>query len=143
MSPEMTGETAKGRSIRVMRRLLPRKENFAIAQAAATPKITLAGTAIAAVSSVSRMAAKASALAKDAKYAARPCPSASAKTAAKGSTRKKPRKSRATAGRVQRTQAASRVARGAPARRAGWDRVLTLTAAILDAIKPAAPLLEQ
>ena len=45
----MTGETEKGRSIRVSSRLLPRNSNFAIAQAAQMPKTVFAGTTIAAV----------------------------------------------------------------------------------------------
>ena len=49
----MTGDTAKGRSISVTSRLLPRNSKRAIAQAAQMPKIVLAGTTIAAVSSVS------------------------------------------------------------------------------------------
>jgi hypothetical protein len=56
----MTGETANGRSISVVRRLFPGNLNFAIAQAAATPKTTLAGTTIATVRSVSRIAERAS-----------------------------------------------------------------------------------
>ena len=58
--PEITGETANGRSISVISRLLPRNSNLAIAQAAARPKTRLSGTAIAATSSVSRIAASAS-----------------------------------------------------------------------------------
>ena len=56
----MTGETEKGRSMKVIRICLPRKSNFAIAHAAATPKTRFAGTAIAAASTVSRIAASAS-----------------------------------------------------------------------------------
>ena len=44
----------------VIRKLLPLNSNLAIAQAAATPKTRLAGTEIAATSSVSRIAASAS-----------------------------------------------------------------------------------
>ena len=47
--PATTGEMANGRSMSVIRRLRPGKSNRAIAQAAATPKTRLAGTAIAAV----------------------------------------------------------------------------------------------
>ncbi len=50
--PEITGETANGRSISVVSRFLPRKSNCAIAHDAARPKTMLSGTAIAAVSSV-------------------------------------------------------------------------------------------
>ena len=57
--PEITGETAKGRSMRVMRAFLPGKSNLAMAQAAARPKIRFRGTAMAAVSRVSFSAARA------------------------------------------------------------------------------------
>ena len=50
--PETTGETEKGMSISAVRSVLPRKSNLATAQAAAMPKIMLAGTAMAATSSV-------------------------------------------------------------------------------------------
>ena len=60
MRPEITGETEKGRSISVFSMLLPTKSNLAMAQDAAKPKITLAGTAMAATSRVSLMAATAS-----------------------------------------------------------------------------------
>ena len=55
--PAITGETANGRSISVTSRLLPRNSKRAMAQAAAMPNSVLAGTTIAAVSSVSRIAA--------------------------------------------------------------------------------------
>ena len=51
--PEMTGETPKGRSIRVMSAFLPGNSNFAIAQDAANPKMRLSGTATPAVRRVS------------------------------------------------------------------------------------------
>ena len=38
MRPETTGDTENGRSIRVIRKVLPRNSNLAIAQAAASPK---------------------------------------------------------------------------------------------------------
>ena len=63
----MTGETENGRSISVIRSCLPRKSNLAIAQAAATPKTRFSGTAIAAASSVSRIAERASGSASAAK----------------------------------------------------------------------------
>ena len=53
----MTGETANGRSISVISRLLPRNSNLAIAQAAARPNTRFSGTAMAAASSVSLIAA--------------------------------------------------------------------------------------
>ena len=52
----MTGETENGRSISVIRKALPLNSNLAIAQAAATPNTRLSGTAMAATSSVSRIA---------------------------------------------------------------------------------------
>ncbi len=57
--PEMTGDTPKGRSMRVMRAFLPGKSNLAMAQAAATPKRRFKGTATPAVSRVSFRAATA------------------------------------------------------------------------------------
>ena len=48
--PEITGETASGRSMSVIRKLLPRNSNLAIAQAAASPNTVLSGTTTAAVS---------------------------------------------------------------------------------------------
>ncbi len=59
-SPEITGDTANGRSISVISTLLPRNSNLAMAQAAATPNTRFAGTAMAATSRVSCMAATAS-----------------------------------------------------------------------------------
>ena len=56
----MTGETEKGRSISELSRLLPANSNLAIAQEAASPNTTLAGTAMAATSRVSSMAETAS-----------------------------------------------------------------------------------
>ncbi len=55
--PEITGEIASGRSMRVMSTLLPRNSNLAIAQAAARPNSVLTGTTTAAVISVRRIAA--------------------------------------------------------------------------------------
>ena len=60
INPATTGETEKGKSISVTKRLLPGKENFAIDQAAARPKTRLAGTAMAATIKVSFTAAMAS-----------------------------------------------------------------------------------
>ena len=68
----MTGDTENGRSISVIRNCLPRKSNFAIAQAAATPKIVLTGTTIAAVVSVRRIAASVSGVCNASRYTASP-----------------------------------------------------------------------
>ena len=51
--PEITGETANGRSISVIRTFLPGNSNLEMHHAAATPKTRLSGTAIAAISRVS------------------------------------------------------------------------------------------
>ena len=59
-SPEMTGLTENGRSISVIRKVLPVKSNLAMAQAAITPNTRLRVTEIAAISSVSRIADSAS-----------------------------------------------------------------------------------
>jgi hypothetical protein len=53
----MTGDTANGRSMSVIRRLLPWNSNLAMAHAAAIPNTVFTGTTIAAVSSVSLIAA--------------------------------------------------------------------------------------
>ena len=58
--PEITGETAKGRSIRVISRFFPGNSNLEMHHAAATPKTRLIGTAIEAMSSVSLAALSAS-----------------------------------------------------------------------------------
>ncbi len=60
MRPATTGDTEKGRSIRVTRKVLPGKSNLAIAQAAAMPNTVLSGTAMAAATSDSRTAARVS-----------------------------------------------------------------------------------
>src|SRR6476469_2135991 len=59
-SPETTGETEKGSSISAISAVLPGKSNLAIAQAAATPKMVLSGTEMAATSRVSLIDARAS-----------------------------------------------------------------------------------
>ena len=55
--PDTTGDTEKGRSISVIKKLLPQNSYFATAQAAMTPNTRFSGTAIAATVSVSWMAA--------------------------------------------------------------------------------------
>ena len=62
--PEITGETASGRSMSVISTLLPRNSNLAIAHAAASPKMVLTGTTMSAVIRVRRMAAVVSGSAK-------------------------------------------------------------------------------
>ena len=56
-SPEMTGDTANGTSMRAVSTAFPRKSNLPIVHPAASPKTTLAGTTRAAVASVKRIAA--------------------------------------------------------------------------------------
>ncbi len=58
--PATTGEIENGRSIRVIRKALPRNSNLAMHQAAATPNTRFTGTAISAVIRVSLMADQAS-----------------------------------------------------------------------------------
>ena len=58
--PEITGDTANGRSISVISRFRPGKTNLEMHQAAATPNTRLIGTAIEAIRSVSRAALNAS-----------------------------------------------------------------------------------
>src|SRR3569833_1021678 len=55
--PEMTGDTANGRSMIVIRKLFQRNSNLAMAQDADSPKMVLIGTTISAVVNVSLMAA--------------------------------------------------------------------------------------
>jgi hypothetical protein len=59
INPAMTGDTANGRSMSVIKVLLPRNSNLAMAHAAATPNTRLKGTAMAATSSVSLTEAQA------------------------------------------------------------------------------------
>src|SRR5690606_29860004 len=88
----MTGETEKGRSIRVMRKDFPLNSNFAIAHEATRPKTRLAGTEIAATKSVRRMEASASGSTSAARKGSTPRRKASKKTAARGRKIIAPRK---------------------------------------------------
>ena len=90
--PAMTGETANGRSINVMRSPLPRNSNFAMSQAVATPKMVLRGTVMITTKRVSLIAASASGSLMDSKYTFHPLASASLKTTPKGRAKKTPRK---------------------------------------------------
>jgi hypothetical protein len=58
--PDTTGETEKGRSIKVKSAPLPQKRNFDTHHAADSPKAALIGTTIAAATNVSAIAARAS-----------------------------------------------------------------------------------
>src|SRR5215203_6160185 len=87
----MTGETANGRSISVIRTFFPTKLNFAIAHAAASPKTRFSGTVIAAASRVRLIDASAAGSVRLVKYGPRPLRSAYVNTAASGITRKSPR----------------------------------------------------
>ncbi len=60
MRPAMTGDTVNGRSMKVVRRLLPVKSNLAMHHAAVTPKTVLSTIDATAVISVRRIAASAS-----------------------------------------------------------------------------------
>ena len=82
--PEMTGDTENGRSIKLSNRFLPLKLNLAMAQAAATPNPALKGTAMAATSNESLMAASASGSTKAFRKIAKPFRKASTKTTING-----------------------------------------------------------
>src|SRR5436190_5237537 len=91
MSPDTTGDTASGRSMNVMRMLLPRNSNLAIHQAAVMPNTVLSGTTTAAVVSVRRIEARVASSEKLEKYADQPCSNAMANTAASGAASSAPR----------------------------------------------------
>ena len=94
INPAMTGDTENGTSISVSSTSLPRKSNFAIAQAAATPKTRFSGTAMAAAVSVRRIAERASGSVIAARYTSMPLANASTNTTASGMNRKTVRNSR-------------------------------------------------
>src|ERR1022692_3547933 len=114
-SPEITGDTAKGRSISVIRTFLPRNWNLAMAQDATSPNSRLQGTEIPAVISVSMIAERAAGSVKLAKYACTPLRKASRKTVSSGRKRNRPRNSSVIAISTARSQGGSRRARDAPA----------------------------
>ena len=109
--PEITGETASGRSMSVIRKLFPLNSNLAIDQPAAKPKTVLMGTTTSAVIRVRRMAACVSGSRKVAKYAPRPLASAIAITVASGAKRSAARNTMDNVMNVQRTTAATAVSR--------------------------------
>src|SRR5688500_14762347 len=87
MRPETTGETENGRSISVVSSALPLKLYLATAQAAATPKTRLAGTAIAATISVSLIADMVSGSTSACRYPSTPRWKASVRTTSNGKAR--------------------------------------------------------
>ncbi len=111
--PATTGDTANGRSISVISRLLPRKSNLAMAQAAATPNSDVEGqhgqrdddgqpdrrTAFPARSAPRDRLGK-------------PCARASTKTATSGRPEEEEQEAEADREQRERTQAGSVVARG-------------------------------
>ena len=105
----MTGDTENGRSISVVRKALPLNSNLAIAQAAATPKTRLSGTAMAATSKVSQIADSVSGSASVSHTLAGPRLNAWSNTTISGSSRKTPRKMKAVAIRNQRASGFSLV----------------------------------
>src|SRR3979490_1180095 len=102
-SPEITGLTENGRSISEIRKVLPRKSNLAIAQAATIPNTRLRLTEIAATNSVSLIADSASGSDSAEKYAPTPLEKACANTTTSGSTTKTMRKTTAIAMITMRT----------------------------------------
>ena len=95
-SPETTGETANGRSMRVTSTRLPGKSNRAIVHAAATPNTRFSGTTQTAVNSVRRTALSASGSVTARQYTVMPSANACVKTAASGTKRNSVRKASAT-----------------------------------------------
>src|SRR5882724_2874108 len=96
MRPETTGETENGKSIRVTRNPLPQKSNLETAQEAEIPNTAFSGTAMAAVISVSRIAASASGSVIALQASERPSPNASLNTTMSGTMRKAPMNDSAT-----------------------------------------------
>ena len=94
--PEITGETASGRSMSVIRKLLPRNSNFAMAQAAASPNSVFSGTTTAAAVSVRRIAAPVSGSVKLCEVGLEPFSSAMANTVASGANSSAARKASET-----------------------------------------------
>src|SRR6187551_2756918 len=141
----MTGDTANGRSMSVVSRLLPRKLYLAMSHDAATPNTRLAGTAITAVVRVSLMALSASGSANAAKNAPHPLRSASVNTAASGRTRKQATKAKAIVMNATFTHHGLRMTRGPVARPAAVlaAREVEAAPAMSDLVETPAPLLEQ
>src|SRR5688572_1276576 len=94
MMPATTGDTANGRSISVISRFFPGNRYLEINHAAETPNTMLSGTAIAAVSSVRRIADSVSGSPSFAKYGPTPFANASRKTERIGSATNSPRNAR-------------------------------------------------
>src|ERR1035437_569257 len=92
--PEITGLTENGKSISEIRKVLPRKSNLAIPQAATKPNTRLRLTEIAATNSVSLIADSASGSDSAGKYAPTPLEKACANTTTSGSTTQTVRKNR-------------------------------------------------
>src|SRR6266480_1974220 len=90
--PEITGETARGRSMSETRTLRPGNWNLASAHAAATPNARFSGTAMAAVTRVSVMASRAVGSPRLSRYTPSPLRNASVNTARSGANRNAPRK---------------------------------------------------
>jgi len=109
--PATTGDTENGRSISEISTCLPRNSNLAMAQAATTPNTRFNGTAMAATSSVSRIADHASGSTSAATYVCQPLRSASMNTIASGITRNSARNASTRPSSSQRTARGSVFAR--------------------------------
>src|SRR5437868_14425305 len=106
--PTTTGETEKGKSIRVTSSVRPRNEKRAMAHAAATPKTVFKMTAIGATSNVKPIARRVSGLTtRLVQYTPGPSASACAKTWTRGTITKTASSSRATVVSVHRSQRGS------------------------------------
>src|SRR6185437_15881277 len=144
--PEITGDTENGRSIRVVKDALPLNSNLATAQAAATPKTRLSGTAMAATSSVSLIAATPSRSLSALRNTAGPLANACVNTATSGSSRITARNSTAMPISVHLTAGLSLVGTERPAaglRRGAAASALPAEGSTAIAKPPPAPRLHQ
>src|SRR3954451_19242853 len=87
--PAITGDTAKGSSIRDKRTCFPLKRNFVTSHAATIPNIVFNGTTITATRSVSLIADSASLSVIAARYTSTPCSNALIKIAISGTNNNK------------------------------------------------------
>ena len=115
----MTGDTANGRSISVIKMFLPRNSNLVIAQAALTPKTVLIGTATAAVRKGQSYSGQGIRLGKRTQVHADPAAERGQNISSSGMTSTSIRNDRASLIRIARTRGDSvRAARTLGCRRA-------------------------
>ena len=141
----MTGETAKGRSIKVVRTLLPRKRNFAIAHAEARPKTRLEGTNDGQGQKRKPNRRQGFRIADRGPVNPDSPPKGFDEDRGQGQEEKKRQKCQGHGGQgVRRTHGASPVAGGSARAEAGEKRMLSVAETMSsDGLKPPAPLLQQ